>query len=320
MFLQARSAYRKRGDGVKQSIELYRAALQRDPKFAPAWAGLASSLAVLPWYVSEAERANTPEFMREAEQAAKQALSLAPDLPQAHTALATVYTFEWKWAEAEPHFQRALALAPNDPEVHYNYADWLGAQGRFEDALLESQRTIALDPLVPIFLNGNANAFAYMGRDGETLAQRQAAYALAPDVALIRKNLLSTYLRAGRLDDAEKLLDQSRADALARAARDGIKGDPQRGARAWIRLNRDPGLAGTIQKELGDTEFKALQAAIADDIDANFEGLEKSMDKHESGSDPVIQLRSERFAAYRKDPRYLHLLNKAGFDDEGKIR
>ncbi len=320
LYLRARSAYRARGDGVKQSIELYRAAVKRDPKFARAWAGLCSSLVVLPWYVSEAERANTPEFMREAGQAGRQALALAPDLPEAHTALATLYTFEWKWAEAEQHFQRALALAPDDPEVHYNYADWLGAQGRFEEALQASQRTIALDPLVPIFMNGLANNLAWLGRRDESLAQRQAAYALAPDVALLRRNLWGSYLRAGRLEDAEKMLDQDRASALARAARDGVKGDPQRVPRAWIRLKRDPGLAETIHKELGDKDFKNLQLAMADNIDTDLEGLAVAFDKHLNGADPVIQLRLSKFDAYRKDPRYLRLLNKAGFDDEGRIR
>ena len=320
LYLRARSAYRARGDGVKQSIELYRAAVKRDPKFARAWAGLCSSLVVLPWYVPEAERASTPELMREAEQAGKRALALAPDLPEAHTALATLYTFEWKWAAAEPHFQRALALAPDDPEVHYNYADWLGAQGRFEEALQAGQRTIALDPLVPIFMNGLSNNLQNVGRGDESLAQQQAAYALAPDVGVIRNNLLGDYLRAGRLDDAEKLLDQDRAAALARAARKGVKVDPQRGARAWIRLKRDPGLAETIRKELGDEEFKKLQLAMADDIDTAFEGLAVRFEKHVSGADPVIDLRRSKFDAYRKDPRYLRLLNKAGFDDEGKLR
>ncbi len=76
LYLQARAGHRARGDGVKKSVELYREALQRDPSFAPAWAGLANSLAVLPFYVSAAEKANAPQFMVEAEQAAKQALAL----------------------------------------------------------------------------------------------------------------------------------------------------------------------------------------------------------------------------------------------------
>ncbi len=245
----------------RQSIELYRAALKRDPKFAPAWAGLASSLAVLPWYVSDAaERENTPAFMREAEAAGKQAIALSPDLPQAHTSLAMVYNFQWQWAFSEQHFKQAFALAPNDPEVHYQYSDWLSATGRLEEALKSASKAVELDPLVPIFLNGKANALERLGRNEEALRVRQAAYALAPDVGLFRNNLFRSYLRTDHLDEAEKLLDQDRAAALARAKRNGVVGDPQRLPRAIIRLKRNPGLAETIRKELGDKDFQFMQA------------------------------------------------------------
>jgi TolB-like protein/Flp pilus assembly protein TadD len=321
IYLQARAAYRARGDGVKQSIELYRAALKRDPKFAPAWAGLASSLAVLPWYVSDAaERENTPAFMREAEAAGKQAIALSPDLPQAHTSLAMVYNFQWQWAFSEQHFKQAFALAPNDPEVHYQYSDWLSATGRLEEALKSASKAVELDPLVPIFLNGKANALERLGRNEEALRVRQAAYALAPDVGLFRNNLFRSYLRTDHLDELEKLLDQDRTAALARAKRNGGIGDPQRLPRAFIRLKRNPELAETIRKELGDKDFQFMQAWIGDDIDARFKGLTENMDRHYSGVDPVAELRSMRYADYRKDPRYIRLLNKAGFDDEGNIR
>jgi TolB-like protein/Tfp pilus assembly protein PilF len=321
MYLQARSAYRARGEGVKQSIELYRKALKRDPKFAPAWAGLASSLAVLPWYVSDAERKNTPAFMREAEQAGKQALALSPNLPQGHTALAALYSFQWQWILAEKHFKRALALTPNDPEVLYQYADWLVAQGRLEEALTSSSKAVELDPLVPIFLNGKANNLQRLGRHEESIPVRQAAYALAPEVRLFRSNLVRAYIETDRLDEAEKQLDQTRAAALARAKRNGVVGDPQRNARAFIRLKRDPSLAETIRKELGDKDFIGVQIWLGGgSIDERFKSLDERMDEHLSGVDPVAELRSMRYADYRKDPRYIRLLNKAGFDDEGNIR
>ena len=321
MYLQARAAYRARGDGVKKSIELYREALKRDPKFAPAWAGLASSLAVLPWYVSDAaERENTPAFMREAEAAGKQAIALSPDLPQAHTSLAMVYNFQWQWAFSEQHFKQAFALAPNDPEVHYQYSDWLSATGRLEEALKSASKAVELDPLVPIFLNGKANALERLRRNEEALPVRQAAYALAPEVGLFRRNLLRTYFETDRVDEAEKLLNQDRAAALARAKRNGVVGDPQRLPRAIIRLKRNPGLTETIRKELGDEDFNAAQRWVGGSIDERLQGLIKSMDEHTSGVDPVAELRSMRYADYRKDPRYIRLLNKAGFDEEGNIR
>ena len=317
MYLQARSAYRARGDGVKKSIELYRAAVKRDPKFAPAWAGLASSLAVLPWYVSTAERANTQAFMREAERAAKQALGLSPDLPQAHTALATIYNFQWQWTLAGQHFQRALALAPDDPEVHYNYADWLAAQGRLEEALQAAQRTVALDPLVAIFLNGNANTFNNLGRDGEALALRQAAYALTPDVQVISNNLGTAYIRAKRLDDAEKLLDQIEAGDATKPL-DNLVRTRRAHTRAFIRLLRDPSQRDAVRAEVGDEALRNFESR--DNVESGLKSIDEALDEHVNGVDPVIQLRSRGFANHRKDPRYIRLLNKAGFDDEGNIR
>jgi TolB-like protein/Flp pilus assembly protein TadD len=323
LYLQARAAYRERGDGVKKSIELYREALKRDPKFAPAWAGLASSLAVLPWYVSEAEKAAAAAAMREAEQAGKQALALSPNLAQGHNALAMVYSFQWQWALAEQHSKQALALVPDDPDVHYQYADWLDAVGRQEEALASASKAVALDPLVPIFLNGKANSLQRQGRNDEALEVRQAAYALAPELINVSGNLFAAYLRARRLDEAEKLLNETLPFDLARAKLNP-EWDPKKGAqpvkRALIRVLRDPSQMEAVRKELDAKSFARLQEALSDDIDTAFKKLETEFEKHVNGVDSVSALRSYRFADYRKDPRYIKLLNKAGFDDEGNIR
>jgi len=107
---------------------------------------------------------------------------------------------------------------------------------------------------------------------------------------------------------------------LANAARNGSKEDPQLVRRAAIRLARDPSLREAIRKELGEENFAKLQRFLSRDIEVRFESLEDSMDKHVNGSDPVIALRSPELAAYRKHPRYLRLLRKAGFDDAGTIQ
>jgi adenylate cyclase len=323
MYLQARAAYRERGEGIKKSIELYRAAIKRDPKFAPAWAGLASSLAVLPWYVPEAEKAAAAAAMPEAEQAGKQALALSPNLAQGHNALAMVYSFQWQWALAEQHSKQALALVPDDPDVHYQYADWLDAVGRQEEALASASKAVALDPLVPIFLNGKANSLQRQGRNDEALEVRQAAYALAPELINVSGNLFAAYLRARRLDEAEKLLNEILPFDLARAKLNP-EWDPKKGAqpvkRALIRVLRDPSQMEAVRKELDAKSFDRLQEALSDDIDTAFKKLETEFEKHVNGVDSVSALRSYRFADYRKDPRYIKLLNKAGFDDEGNIK
>ena len=90
--------------------------------------------------------------------------------------------------------------------------------------------------------------------------------------------------------------------------------------RERIRLLRDPTQTQAVRNELNDEDYARLQLSMSDDIDSLFKNLETAFEKHVNGVDPVNQLRSYRFAEYRKDPRYIRLLNKAGFDDEGKIR
>jgi pentatricopeptide repeat protein len=170
---------------------------------------------------------------------------------------------------------------------------------------------------------------AHLGRLDESIGVRQAAYALAPELPTTGNNLFTGYLRAGRLDEAEKLLDQARSSDFAEAPRDSI-GDTiwkaQRFRRGLIRVLRDPAQLEAVREELDDQDNARLRDALArlgttpEDIDRQFQIFEEKLDLHVDGVDTVGFLRNVRYAAYRKDPRYIRLLNKAGFDDEGNIR
>ncbi|OGT58812.1 MAG: hypothetical protein A3E01_00570 [Gammaproteobacteria bacterium RIFCSPHIGHO2_12_FULL_63_22] len=320
LYLQGRAAFKARGDGVKQSIDLYRQAVQLDPKFAPAWAGLSASLGVLPYWLSDEEaQATAPKLLSEAEAAATQAVQLAPDLAQAHLALASAYAFRWEWTRAEPHFKRALELAPRDPDVYFEYAKWLGGIGRLEESLQASARAVELDPLTPMYLNGQAFSLGVLGRWEEQIPLMQAAYAVAPEMRYIGTNLFAVYLETGRLDDAEKLLDDTRAAAVAAADRAGFTGESQPIARAALKLKRHPEQREAVRKKLTDEQFR-IALALNGDLDARLTGVEAAFDAHTTGTDPLRSLRSVAFAAYKKDPRVVRMFRKAGFDADGKLR
>jgi TolB-like protein len=307
MYLQARAAYRARGDGVKRSIELYREVLKRDPNYAPAWSGLCGSLGVLSWWVSDDEKADTARYLREAVEAGERALALAPDSVDAHIMLASVYAHQWRWALADQHFQRALALAPNDAELLASRSNWLAATGRLDEAIKSAQRATAIDPLVPVFLNRPGFLLYYANRNDESIAVLERAHALAPDFSLVAANLARGYLRAGRIDDAERVLDSMKVPPPETAVN-----------RAAIRLARDPSLREAIRRESG-AEVLGLALAILGqaDIDLLFAAIEARMDRHDTGTDPVLLLRSDALAGHRRDPRYIALLRKAGFDASG---
>jgi len=307
LYLQARAAFRARGDGVKRSIELYREVIQRDPRFAPAWSGLCGSLSVLSWYVPIEERVNTARFLSEAVEAGERALALSPDLADAHIMLAGAYTNQWRWTRADQHYQRALALAPNDAELLYSRSEWLAAMGRMEEGLAAARRAVELDPLVPVIVNGYANMLARTRRPAEAIAQYEAAHGLAPDLVITANNLARIYLTSGRIDDAERLLDFMKVPPARTPA-----------LRAAIRLARDPSQREAIGKELGPAVLASALAALGQfDLDWALADVDRQLALHQNGADPVILLRLQRFDGHRDDPRYIALLRKAGFDANG---
>ncbi len=322
LYLKARAAYRERGEGMQRSIDLYHAALARDQKFAPAWAGLCGSFNILPFYLPESRKAEIPQIRRDGESACKRAIELAPDLASAHIMLGNLYTNEWRWKEAEQHFQRAQVLAPNDPEFYFAYTDWLGAQGRTEEALQAAQRAVALDPMAPMYRNLYGYLLNYSGRNPECVAQMEAGYALAPVNKYINRNLFICYIVTGRIDDAEKLRDSVR-DAFAAGGESAVAVAKQVAiSDAIIRIARNPGQYAAIADPLGreglvGKESLVIATVFPSHVDDLFRFAEDWIDQHQNGSDPVVLLRSPLFAKYHDDPRYLRLLKKVGFDAAG---
>jgi TolB-like protein len=322
LYLQARAAYRERGDGTQRSIDLYHAALARDTKFAPAWAGLCGSLNVLPWYLPENRKAEIPQVQRDAETACDRAIALAPDLASPHIMLGNLYTNEWRWAEAEQHFQRAQALAPNDPEFYFAYTDWLGAQGRIDEALQAARHAVALDPMAPMYRNLYGYLLNYSGRNTECVAQMEAGYALAPRNTYLNRNLFICYIVTGRIDDAEKLRDSYRGALTASGESPAVIANRMAIFDAIVKIARNPGQYAAIRNPLEieglvGKESRVIASVFPSHVDDLFRYAEDQIDKHASGSDAVVLLRSPLFAKYHDDPRYLRLLKKAGFDTAG---
>jgi len=319
LYLQARMAYRARGKDVQRSIDLYHAALALDPKFAQAWAGLCGSLNVLPFYLPDAEATRIPQIQKDAEAACKQALDIAPDLASAHIMLGNLYTNEWRWAEADSHFQRAQILAPADPEFYFAYTDWLGAQGRYEEALQAAKQAVELDPMAPMSRNLYGYLLAYSRRIDESIAQLQAGYALAPTNGYLANNLIIGLISAGRIDDAAKMRDGIRAAMLANGRDEAAIARRLSVIDALRRIASDPSRYAAERKALG-ADGPYLASVFPEHIDDLFVYTQEQIDQRRDGVDAVVLLRSPLFAQHHSDPRYLRLLDKAGFDDKGNIR
>ncbi len=290
-------------DGFQDAIRLFRQAIEKDPEFALAYAGLADTYSFLgtAGYSTPA----VPGGMVQAKAAAKRALALDDSLAEGHTSLGRVlYYYDWDWPGAESEYRRALALNPGYATAHQWYATLLSEQGRDQEAIPEAQRAVTLDPLSAIMhmtlasvhFNGrrfdlavasgrralelDPNALAprlilagcFMARGDARAAIEVCQQAPSPPHPLILATLSAAYSRAG---------EQERAIAFRRQ----LLSRPNVSSAALVRL-----YAGWAEP---DPFFAALDRAVA------------------QRSDIIPRLRvSPLFDAVRSDSRFLALLNR----------
>ncbi|MGE5728739.1 MAG: protein kinase domain-containing protein, partial [Gemmatimonas sp.] len=161
-YLKGRHCWHRRTErDLLEGIPHFEKAIELDPSFALAFAGLADTYAVLCIY-----GLMSPEIgMPRARAAALTALDLMPSLAEAFTTLGCIKSvYDWTWASAERDFQRALMLNPQHPSAHHRYAiDCLTPQGRFAEASAELDQARALDPL-SLIVNTSLGLPSYFAR------------------------------------------------------------------------------------------------------------------------------------------------------------
>jgi len=237
LYLKGRYYWNKRTEeGFNKAIEHFNQAIEKDPNYALAHAGLADSYILLGHYGLLPSKEAYPK----AREAAAKALELDDTLGEAHNALAEVKEVDWDWPGAEREHRRAIELNPGYATAHEWYGVLLSELGRHEEALAEIKRALQIDPLsliintshgrILLFAGQNdlaieqlhktleidptfANTHAYLGiaylRKGafaEAIAELQRAVTLSPGVTYYKAGLGHAYARAGKSAEARKLL------------------------------------------------------------------------------------------------------------------
>ena len=130
-------------EGSRKALDHFRQAIELDPDYALAYAGVGYVYAV-----GAGTHEAPGEAMRKAREASLQALKLDEALPQAHFSLALVkWWSDWDWMAAEAEFKRALELDPNYAIYRAVYSDFLSTQERFTEAIAQARRAQELDPI-----------------------------------------------------------------------------------------------------------------------------------------------------------------------------
>jgi TolB-like protein/DNA-binding winged helix-turn-helix (wHTH) protein/tetratricopeptide (TPR) repeat protein len=225
LYLKGRYFWNKRTEaGYVKAIQYFDEAIQLDPQYAAAYAGLADSYALL----GSMANSTLPriEAMPRARAFAERALALDESLAEARTSLAFVKMhFEQDWDAAEREYRRAIASNPSYVTAHHWYAYCLIAQARVDEALREIRRAQELDPLSLIINTDVAEMLYFARRHDEAIQQARKTLEMDPSFALAQRVLGLAYEEKGMYPESiaalQKLVEISeRADyALAALGR-----------------------------------------------------------------------------------------------------
>jgi TolB-like protein/Tfp pilus assembly protein PilF len=174
LYLRGAHQVRLRGDdSLRLALDLFSAALRRDPTYARASAGIASAYALLPSYSSE----DSAEMYALAEKAMAKADQLSHNRYMTAGTRAYLGFMRGQWVESELAFHSAIVADPNNSELRQWYSQLLGAVGRIDAALAQARLAQEIDPLGPIIANRLSILNLWLGRDNDA----------ASDAALMRE-------------------------------------------------------------------------------------------------------------------------------------
>jgi len=183
-YLKGRYFWNKRtGDGLRTAIQYFNRAIETDPTYAEAYAGLADSYALSgDW---EYGVLSPQDAFRKATAAATKALALDDSLGEAHTSLAfALDLYGWDWAAAEAQYKLAIKLSPGYATAHLWYAWHLILMGQNSEGLVELRKAESLDPLSLIISADMADALCIDHRYDEAVQQSEKTLQLDPNFAI----------------------------------------------------------------------------------------------------------------------------------------
>jgi TolB-like protein/Tfp pilus assembly protein PilF len=201
LYLKGRFFWNKRtANDFKTAIGYFQQAINKDPGFALAYAGLADTYVLLSGYGAASPKDSLPQ----AKAAAQKALELDNTLGEAHASLAeALFAYDFNFVESNREFQRAIELNPNYATAHQWYAEsGLAPLGRFDDAVAEIKRALELDPLSVIINADVGTVLSTARRYDEAIAQLRRTLEMDPNFYYARWNLGQTLELKGLNDEA----------------------------------------------------------------------------------------------------------------------
>jgi tetratricopeptide (TPR) repeat protein len=309
LYLKGRFYWNRRTrDTLQKSIDYFNQAIEKDPGFALAYAGLADC------YVIPVNRLPPREAMPRGKAAAIRALELDETLAEAHTTLARVLAnYDWDWRGAEKEYKRAIELNPRYAIAHQWYGGWLQVMGHPNESIAERKLAQEMDPLSPI-VNFELGLALYLTRDyDKAIEQFQKTLELDPNFPPASQMLPAAYEQKGRYGEAiagfKKAIPLMGGSewALTRGGLSHVYAISGKKGEAMGMLDE---LKQLSTQEYVPAPSIALAYAGLGEKDQAFAWLEKGYQEH------AFQMQwlgvEPRWDSLRSDPRFADLLRRIG--------
>jgi TolB-like protein/DNA-binding winged helix-turn-helix (wHTH) protein/Tfp pilus assembly protein PilF len=308
-YLKGRYFWNKRtADGLKKAIDYFSQAIEKDPNYAQAYAGLADSYALLgDWeYGVLAPREAYPR----AKAAASKALELDSTLGEAHISLAFCLDgFDWDWESAGREFKRGVELSPGYATGHQWYAWHLAALARNDEAVAELKKAESLDPLSLIIGADLAEELLIAHRYDEAIRQSRKTMAMDPFFAVAHYELGQAFVQKHMYSEA--IAELQKAIELSAGSTTFTSNLAYAYAVSGMR-NEAVKILNDLKNQSHHTVSNAPEIALVylglEDKDQAMAWLEKA---YAERFNPGVLLRPA-FDPLRADPRFQDLLRRIG--------
>lgn len=310
LYLKGRHFWKQRNEeGLKSAIGYFEKALEKDPDYALAWAGLADTYSIMGEYTNISRRELYPKQMA----AVNKALEIDSRLSEAHVSLGiSLMLNEWDWKNAEKEFKLGIELNPKYANGRHWYAELLLFLGRTEEAFREISLAVELDPVSQGILKDKGIFYYYTG-------QYNKAIDMATMTLELDRNFVPAYRLLSLAYQGMKMYDEAIAENRRWGELNGnkIKTDVSL-AEIYAVAGRKEDSKKLIDKiegkKLSANDYRGMaQVYVAlGENDTAFMWLEKSYQHHEES---LCSLKIDpKMSPLRNDPRFNSMLRKIGLE------
>ena len=304
LYLKGRFHWNRRtAEDMQKALGYFEQALEIDPTYAPAWAGVADCYTAGGGiYLGLDLAESAPKSIA----AVRKALELDDSLAEAHTTLADrLFYWEWDWLGAEAEFERALELNPGYAIAHFWYSELLSAWGRHDEAIGEIEMATELDPLSPISNLAMGTTLEAADRSQEAATWLRKAIDANPEWLAPRQVLPLVYMNLGQDDKAVeawaelyRLLDEP---AFGQQLQDAFDADGMEGFfRTWL----------AAPDNHGNPILDAVAHANLGGMDEAFAAIDRAFEEKLS---PILWIDVQPYwDVFRDDPRYPSYVARVG--------